>query len=258
MSILDEIVSSAGLLVEERKKTKPLGEFINEIKKRSFELESALKPRDEISIIAEIKRSSPSKGILKRDVEPRFLAHEYEAGGASAISLITEERYFGGKIDDIDEVKAGSKLPVLRKDFVIDPYQIYESAYMGFSAVLLIVRVLGEGPLNDLLEVCGELGLDALVEVHSEPELATALTSGARIIGINNRDFRDFSIDLNTSLRLAPMIPKGVLRVSESGISSREDVKRMRDAGFDAVLVGEVLMRSNDPRMKLRQLLKQS
>lgn len=254
MNILDRIVRTTRESVETRKRIRPLDENVIPVRGiRSFA--DALTRTDGIALVAEIKRSSPSRGAINEDADPGFLAKEYEDAGAGAISLITEESYFSGRLRDIDEIKMSSNLPVLRKDFIIDPYQLYESAQFGFSAILLIVAILGRDELEEFLGICGELGLDALIEVHSEPELATALSTSVKIIGVNNRDLRDFSVDLNTSVELARMIPAEIIKVSESGIKTRADVDLMRRSGFDAVLVGESIVASDDPGGEIKRLL---
>jgi len=208
-----------------------------------------------LSVIAEIKRRSPSKGPLVQGLDVARTARAYADGGASAISCLTDAPYFGALEGDLKKARASSSLPVLRKDFTIDEIQIDESASLGASAVLLIVRILEAPRLQSLLEHARARGLDALVEVHDEAEVEVALAAGASIIGVNNRDLGTLKVDPACALRLRPLIPKGVLSVAESGVKTREDMTRIEDAGFDAVLIGETLVTSPDPAATLRELL---
>jgi indole-3-glycerol phosphate synthase len=208
------------------------------------------------AVIAEIKRASPSKGVLVSDgFDPAAIARSYEAGGAAALSVLTDEKFFQGSLDDLDIARGAVGLPVLRKDFTIDEYHIAEAGARCADAVLLIATILPASRLRQLREYAGRLGLTALVEVHDERELHSAIDSGAQTIGVNNRNLRTFEVTIETSLRLAPLIPPGVVRVSESGIRSSEDIRRLRDAGYQAFLVGEQLMRSRDKQHALRALL---
>lgn len=204
---------------------------------------AALGGGDEVAVIAEFKRKSPSMGTLNGSADPAEFAGGYERAGAAAISVLTDGPYFGGSLDDLASVRAAARLPVLRKDFVIDPVQLVEARAAGADAVLLITRVLEAGMLSELLQVARELGLGALVEVHREPELERAVEAGADIIGVNARDLNSFAVDLNMSEELLGKVPTGVLAVAESGIRGRADVTRMAAAGADAVLVGGWLMR---------------
>ena len=206
-------------------------------------------------LIAEIKRASPSKGPLRPDLDPAALAGAYEAGGAAAISVLTEPRYFQGSLEDLSAAKAATRLPVLRKDFLFDPYQVYEARAHGADAVLLIVAVLDDSLLGRLLSVARDLGLGALVECHNEAEVARALAAGAPIIGFNNRDLGTFRVDLETTHRLRPLVPPGYPVVSESGIHTSADVARLREWGVDAMLVGEALVKSDDVQAKVKGLL---
>ncbi|MFB3882818.1 MAG: indole-3-glycerol phosphate synthase TrpC [Armatimonadota bacterium] len=209
-----------------------------------------------IALIAEFKRRSPSRGEIRPGALPAEIARTYEQAGASAISVLTDGRYFGGSIDDLLAARAAAALPVLRKDFIIDACQIAESAIEdGPDCVLLIAAALTVSQLRDLRELAAACGQDALVEVHDEAELDRALESGARLIGINNRNLRTFQVSLETALRLRPLVPTGIPVVAESGIRTRDDVKRLEDAGIDAMLVGEALMASEDPAAKVRELL---
>ncbi|HEY5343820.1 MAG TPA: indole-3-glycerol phosphate synthase TrpC, partial [Solirubrobacteraceae bacterium] len=207
-----------------------------------------------IAVIAEFKRRSPSAGTLHEGQDLHELVAAYERGGASALSVLTEERYFDGSLDDLRTARAACGLPVLRKDFVIDEYQLYEARVARADAVLLIVAALEPERLRALYERAGTLGLDVLVEVHDREELAVALALGVELIGINNRDLRDFSVDVERTERLMGEIPAGVTVVSESGIARSEQLGRLERAGVAAVLVGETLMRSADPEAALRAL----
>ncbi|HXE72570.1 MAG TPA: indole-3-glycerol phosphate synthase TrpC [Candidatus Nitrosotenuis sp.] len=221
---------------------------------------SAPPPRDflaalrgpRLRVIAEIKRASPSRGPLCADLDPAERARAYEQGGAAALSVLTEPHYFQGSLDDLRRARAACSLPVLRKDFLLEPWEIYESRAAGADAILLIAAALAPEGLGEMLELARNLGMEALVEVHDEEELRAVLPKGPRIIGINNRDLATFQVDLETTRRLAPGIPPGVVRVSESGISSAQDVERL--GAVDAVLVGEALVGARDPRPLLTRL----
>ncbi len=206
------------------------------------------------AIIAEIKKASPSQGLLAGRFDPAATAAAYERGGAAALSVLTDEAFFQGSLADLEAARAAARLPVLRKDFTIDEYQVVEAAAHGADAILLIVAALDAGRLCQLRRLAADYRMAALVEVHDEEELATALESGAEIIGVNNRDLRTFETSLETSLRLAPRIPDSVVKVSESGIHNAGDLGLLRAAGFQAFLVGEHLMRSTDPAAALRAL----
>jgi indole-3-glycerol phosphate synthase len=208
------------------------------------------------AVIAEIKRASPSKGIIAADtLDPAAVAQAYENGGAAAISVLTDEQFFRGSLDDLSIARGAVRIPVLRKDFTIDEYHVAEAAANCADAVLLITAILSPTRLRQLREYAQKLGLTALVEVHDETELESALDSGAQVIGVNNRNLRTFEVTLETSLRMAARIPAGIVRVSESGIRSPEDIRRLGEAGYHAFLVGEHLMRSRDPQHALRALL---
>jgi indole-3-glycerol phosphate synthase len=206
-------------------------------------------------VIAELKRRSPSKGEIRPDFDPVAIALAYQSGGAAALSVLTDERYFGGSLAVLEAVRAATALPLLRKDFVIDAYQIDEARVAGADAVLLIVAALAPGALAPLYEYARGLGLDVLVEVHDEAELDVAKGIGADLIGINNRDLKSFVTDLAVTERLAKRVPQGALVVAESGIFGPEDVARLARAGASAFLVGESLMREADPGLALRRLL---
>jgi indole-3-glycerol phosphate synthase len=207
------------------------------------------------AIIAEIKRASPSKGLLAQDFDPVRLARQYAAGGAAALSVLTEEAFFQGSLADLAAARGACDLSVLRKDFTLDENHVLEAAAGGADAILLIAAILESGEILKLAEIAAGYGMAALVEVHDERELAKALEAEARMIGVNNRDLNTFEVTLETSLRLAPHIPAGVLKVSESGIGSARDIQRLREAGYQAFLVGEHLMKSANPGEALRALL---
>ncbi len=207
------------------------------------------------AVIAEIKQASPSKGKLAEQFDPASLARSYERGGAAALSVLTDEKYFRGSLKDLESARAAAALPVLRKDFTIDPYHVLEAAAHGADAILLIAAILSEREMRDLRELAERYRMAALVEVHDGEELGAALGSGARMVGVNNRNLHSFEVDLEVALRLAEKIPDGVLKVAESGIHSHADVERLAAAGYRAFLVGEHLMKSADPAQALRALL---
>lgn len=206
------------------------------------------------AIIAEIKKASPSKGVLSEDFDPPKTARQYEAGGASALSVLTDRDFFQGSLDDLRAARAAVKLPVIRKDFTIDEYQVVEAAAHGADAILLIAAILDVAEMRGFRELAASYGMAALVEVHDDAELDAAFASGAEIVGVNNRDLRTFEVHLDTSLRLAARIPNGLVKVTESGIHNSTDVRTLMAAGFDAFLVGEHLMKSADPASALRSL----
>ncbi len=256
MTILDQLAEHARERVAEAEKIISL----EEIKLQALSLpegnhafENALK-KPHISFICECKKASPSKGLIA----PRFpylqIAKEYEAAGADCISVLTEPKWFLGSNEYLKEIASAVNIPCLRKDFTVDEYMIYEAKVLGASAVLLICSILTEEELCKYLYLCDELGLSALVEAHDETEVRAAVKAGARIIGVNNRNLKDFSVDTSNSMRLRRLIPKDVLFVSESGVSSAEDVAELREIGADAVLIGEALMRAADKKEKLSKL----
>ena len=210
---------------------------------------------DGIALIAEVKKASPSKGVIRADFDPERIADAYAANGARCLSVLTDEAYFQGCDAHLQAAKAVAGLPVLRKDFTIDEYQLYEARVIGADAVLLIVALMDSSQLDDCLGLAGELGLSALVEVHDDDELLHAKAAGAGLVGINNRDLRTFATTLETTFALLPQVPKGTVVVSESGIGDRRDVERLAAAGVDAILVGESLMRETDIGAKVRELL---
>lgn len=207
------------------------------------------------AIIAEIKKASPSAGLIRADFDPIKIAQEYQLAGASALSVITEVHHFQGGLENLASLRWNSKIPLLRKDFIVDPYQILEARYVGADAVLLIAALLDAGTLRNLRGEAERYGMDALIEVHNEAELRKALDSGAALIGVNNRDLRTFEVSLDVSLNLARLMPKDVLAVAESGIRNSEDVRRLSDAGYRGFLVGEQLMRAPSPAA-LKDLLR--
>ena len=212
-------------------------------------------PQSEIRLIAEVKKASPSKGLIRADFDPVEIAKTYEASGASAISVLTDEKYFQGRLEYLTAVHDAVGLPVLRKDFIIDPYQVYEARAAKADAILLIVAALAAEQLKDLMALVANLGMASLVEAHSAEELDIALKIGAKIVGINNRNLQTFETKLETTLELAAKVPGDRVLVSESGIFTRSDVERLMAAGVDAILVGESLMREPDPGVKVRELL---
>jgi indole-3-glycerol phosphate synthase len=219
------------------------------------DFKDALSTPDQTALIAEIKFASPSAGVIREREDPRTFACVYATAGARAISLVTDERFFGGNLGDLLPVKKAVPIPVLRKDFILDEIQVEESFQHGADALLLIARCLSGKKMRQMLDLCRKRGMAALTEVHSKPELFKALDSGADIIGINNRDLRTFEVHLQTILNIAASIPKGTILVSESGISTSQDIHLLRGMGVQAVLVGTVLMRSLDPQAKARELV---
>ncbi len=213
--------------------------------------------RAECAIIAEVKKASPSRGVLCSDFPPAAIARSYREAGARALSVLTDSGFFQGSLDDLKQAKSASSLPVLRKDFTLAEYHVYEAAAAGADAVLLIVAILEPPELKRLLELSRTLGLDALVEVHAVDELRVAMDAGAEIVGVNNRDLRTFEVSLETSLRLIDSIPDDVVAVSESGLRTAGDLSRLRSAGFDAFLIGERFMTEKDPGAALAALLAQ-
>ena len=257
MTILDKIYKHKLFEVAESKKRIPSELLKSHIEKskRTKSFSTALKSNTNIRIIAEIKKASPSLGIIRKDFNPTEIALIYQANGAAAISVLTDEKFFQGNLSHLSDVKKSVDLPILRKDFIIDPYQIYETRSAGADAILLIAALLSKEEIQQFLELGKVLGMDCLVEVHSETELKKVLQTSANIIGINNRDLTTFKTDLETTFRLRPMIPEGKIIVSESGIKSREEVIKLFTHGINAILVGETLMKSNDILTKLHELL---
>ncbi len=209
---------------------------------------------DGLSVIAEVKRRSPSRGTIDAALDPAALARSYQVGGAAAISVLTEPDHFSGSLEDLRAVREAAEVPVLRKDFVLDPAQVWEARAAGADAVLLIVAILDDAGLAELLDTADAAGMDALVEVHTFEEAGRARAAGARVVGVNNRDLATFEVDLATAERLRPALGDGVVAVAESGVSSRESAARMAAAGYDAVLVGEAAVRSGDPTRFVAEL----
>src|SRR5690606_25602918 len=204
------------------------------------------------AVIAEVKKASPSKGLIRKDFDPAAIARSYEAGGAACLSVLTDVDFFQGSNRYLGEAREACTLPVLRKDFIVDPYQVYEARVIGADCVLVIVAALEDGPLGEMANLAHELGMDALVEVHGIDELERALQADCDMVGINNRNLRDFSVSLDTTLQLRDAVPPDRLLVTESGIASRADVARLREAGVDAFLIGESFMRERDPGAALQ------
>jgi indole-3-glycerol phosphate synthase len=257
--ILDDIVAHKREEVAAAKQRLPLAELLALVEtappRRDYA--GALRPAPgeaSMRVVAEIKRASPSKGALRTDLDLLGVAAGFIAGGADVISVLTDARFFQGSLDDLQRVVHYGTLPVLRKDFLIDPYQVYEAAAVGASSALLIVGIVDNALLADLVALERSLGLEPQVEVHDEADVERALWAGARIVGINNRDLRTFTVDLATTERLRPRIPADCIVVSESGIATPADVARLRRAGVQAIHVGEALMRSGDPARTLREL----
>lgn len=255
--ILEEIAKRTIERVAEEKAAVPL----SEMKKRAealdantgFPFRKALSG-DEISFICEVKRASPSKGLIAPDFPYLDIARDYERAGAAAISCLTEPYWFKGRDEYLTEISKAVKIPVLRKDFTVDEYMIYQAKILGASAVLLICSILSREQLSEYLETAHSLGLSALVEAHDEDEVRTALSVGAGIIGVNNRDLRTFTVDISNSARLRKLVPPEVLFVSESGIKTAADIEALRSNGTNAVLIGETLMRSPDKKAALDEL----
>ena len=255
--ILDKLADSARNRVERLKIEKPLEQVKAEAlacdTATGFPFEKALAAAG-ISFICEVKKASPSKGVIAQDFPYLEIAKEYEKSGASAISVLTEPEYFLGSDEYLKEIAEAVAIPVLRKDFTVDAYQIYEAKVLGASAVLLICAILDDEQLTEYLQIAHRLGLSALVEAHDEEEVRRAVKAGARIIGVNNRDLRTFTVDIKNSVNLGDQIPEGTIYVSESGITTAEDVGVLYRNGTNAVLIGETLMRSPDKKAMLQEL----
>lgn len=256
MNILEQLAEHARYRTEQAKKKISLSKIKEQalsIEKRDFPFERALQ-KPGISFICECKKASPSKGLIAPDFPYLQIAKEYEAAGADCISVLTEPKWFLGSDAYLREITQAVSTPCLRKDFTVDEYMLYEAKVLGASAALLICSILSTEQIREYLAVCDALGLSALVETHDEKEVEQALSAGARIIGVNNRNLKDFTVDTENSRRLRSMIPKEVLFVSESGVSGPEDVERLAQIGADAVLVGEALMRAADKKQALSKL----
>ena len=259
MNQLDVIIESTKETVKKSisfRSIASLEEDFEKYNKRGFE--DAIMSRvskKETAIIAEIKKASPSKGLIREDFEPIKISKEYEEGGATCLSILTDEPFFQGKLEYLDSVRSSCELPILRKDFMIDLYQIYETKAYGGDCILLIVAALDIIQLKDFSQLARELNLDILIEVHSEDELNEALSINSKLIGINNRDLTTFEVDKNLAIKLARQIPKDVIVVSESGISSREDILSSKEQGIHSFLIGESFMRKPNPGKALKDIL---
>lgn len=261
--ILDTLAAASRQRAESAKITIPLSQmeemaymaFEDGNRECDFSFEKAISSPG-ISFICEVKRASPSKGMIAPDFPYREIAMEYEEAGADAISVLTEPDYFLGKGEYLTEISRSVSLPLLRKDFTVDPYQIFEAKVLGASAVLLICALLDTETLKEYMKICDSLGLSALVEAHDEAEIHSALTAGARLIGVNNRNLKTFEVDFENSIRLRGLVPAGTAFIAESGIQTADDVKRLYQAGVNGVLIGESLMRSPDKKAILQEMRK--
>lgn len=256
MNILDELAEYAKVRVKEAKKLRPLDVVKTEAlskPKGDFEFEKALK-KDGMSFICECKKASPSKGIIAQEFDYITIAKDYEAAGADCISVLTEPKWFLGSDQYLQEITDAVSIPVIRKDFTVDEYMIYEAKLLGAKAVLLICAILTEEQIREYIRICDTLGISALVEAHDEAEIQMAVRAGARVIGVNNRNLKDFSVDTSNSRRLRQMIPDDVVFVSESGIKDARDIELLNEAKVDAVLIGETLMKAQDKAAKLKEL----
>lgn len=256
MTILDKIAARTKIRVAQGKQKIPLDQMKSQaltLPRGNFPFEAALKSSG-LSFICECKKASPSKGLIAPDFPYLQIAKDYEAAGADAISILTEPEFFLGDDKFLQEIAAQVSIPCLRKDFVVDDYMIYQAKILGASAVLLICAILDDVQLKNFIAACDELGLSALVEAHDAKEIQRAIDSGARIIGVNNRNLKDFSVDMDNAKRLRELVPPEIIFVSESGVQSADDVRKVRELGADAVLIGEVLMRAADKKSKLDEL----
>lgn len=258
--ILDEIIENKAIEVAESKNTLPFEILKEQIKDAlpSRDFFKAINPDGNLKIISEVKHASPSKGVFREDFDPVEIAKSYSSGGASAISVLTDKKYFKGSLTYLKNIREQVDTPLLRKDFIIDPYQVYEARLFGADAILLIVAALDQTLLKELLELTHSLDMNAIVEVHDEAELDRALDADSRIIGINNRDLRTFDVDLNVSIDLSAKVPQGKIVIAESGIGSIEDIDRLRGHGVHVFLIGETFMRAADPGQKLKELIESS
>ncbi|MCR5599757.1 MAG: indole-3-glycerol phosphate synthase TrpC [Ruminococcus sp.] len=256
MTILDQLADHARERVAAAKKklsADDVKKMALELPKGQFEFEKALK-KDDIAFICECKKASPSKGIIADEFPYLDIAKEYEAAGADCISVLTEPKWFLGSDEYLREIASNVSIPCIRKDFTVDEYMIYEAKLLGAKAVLLICSILSQQQISEYIEICDELGISALVEAHDEAELRAAVAAGSRIIGVNNRNLKDFSVDTGNSRRLREIAPEDVSFVSESGVKSAEDIRLLRESGVNAVLIGETLMRAADKKAKLAEL----
>lgn len=256
MTILNKIAERTKIRVAQYKNKMPFGQMKSQalsMPRGNFPFEAALKSSG-LSFICECKKASPSKGLIAPDFPYLQIAKDYEAAGADAISILTEPEFFLGDDKFLQEIAAQVSIPCLRKDFVVDDYMIYQAKILGASAVLLICAILDDVQLKNFIAACDELGLSALVEAHDAKEIQRAIDSGARIIGVNNRNLKNFSVDMDNAKRLRELVPPEIIFVSESGVQSADDIRRVRELGADAVLIGEVLMRAADKKSKLDEL----
>ena len=256
MTILDELAAHAKERVAEKSNTVPLNELKKRalsLEKKDFLFEKALK-KEGLSFICECKKASPSKGLIAPDFPYLQIARDYEAAGADCISVLTEPKWFLGSDEYLREIAETVSIPCLRKDFTVDEYMLYEAKLFGASAALLICSILSPMEISEYIGICDELGLSALVEAHDEKEVEIALSKGARIIGVNNRNLKDFTVDTGNAMRLRSLIPENVLFVSESGVKDRNDIIDAENMGADAVLIGEALMRAGDKSEMMRKL----
>ena len=256
MTILDELAEYAKLRTEQAKEKVPLfviKEQAYALPKGAFAFENAL-GKQGISFICECKKASPSKGIIAQEFPYIQIAKEYEAAGADCISVLTEPKWFLGSDTYLKEIAETVSIPCIRKDFTVDEYMIYEAKLLGAQAVLLICSILSKEQIKEYISICDTLGISALVETHNEGEVKLAVEAGARIIGVNNRNLKDFTVDTNNSRRLKKLVPKDVLFVAESGVKTPQDIAALQDIGVDAVLIGETLMRAEDKKVKLDEL----
>ena len=255
--MLEKIVAKTKERLIEAKSNKSLDELKGEVSSLDindeFQFKKALKD-PEIAIIAEVKKASPSKGLIAEDFDYIEIAKDYEQAGASAISVLTEPYFFQGSNDFLKEISENVSIPILRKDFTIDEYMIYEAKLLGASAILLIVSILDANQLKEYLDLAHELGLSAIVETHDADEIRTAMDAGAGIIGVNNRNLADFTVDINNSINLRRLVSEDIIFISESGIKTKEDVSRLKENNVDAVLIGETLMRSDDKKSLILEL----
>ena len=257
-NILDRIVEARRASVAHRKRVLPDVALKMVVEKKVApprDFLGALARPGKINIISELKKASPSRGVIREEYAPAVLAGSLEEAGAAALSVLTEEDFFSGSLGDLKEASRVTRIPILRKDFIVDPWQVWETRAAGADSFLLIAAVLNDAELRDLLELSRTLKMEALAEVHSRDELERVLDAGARIIGVNNRDLRDFQVHLETSLSLVEAIPEQCIAVSESGLRTYDDLARLQGAGFDAFLIGEQVMQSADPAAALRALL---
>lgn len=256
--IISRIIEEKRRVVEDAKRLRPREELIKEIGKSSVNssFKKGISRPHHINLIAEIKKASPSKGIIRGDFNPVKIAMTYQAHGASAISVLTDERFFEGKLEHVKMVKECVSLPILRKDFIIDEYQIYESVACGADAILLIADLLSDKEMTGFYQLAVSLGLDVLLEVHDEEDMEKAIATGGDIIGINNRDLHTFKVDLAMTQKLMRLIPAHKIKVSESGIKSYEDVMFLKSLGINAVLIGEAFMEAPDIAAKMQEIMR--